>query len=243
MPICFEGASTLTASRRLTSAADGFDSAWRCATRCGRLSGQRGCDAGRPDGNATAVRQRRLTEIVVTGIRASLQKSLDIKRDADGIVDAISAEDIGKFPDSNLADRHGESSRRDGEPRSGLADRHRRDLDRAAAPTQITVRGFGPQFNETLFDGRQVPTAIGNATRGFDFGSVGSDFVGQVDVLKTPDATLSSGAIGATVNIKYPKPFDHPGLQLAGSLSGDRLDRREQDHAERRPVVQRHLRG
>ena len=87
--------------------------------------------------------------------------------------------------------------------------------------TQITVRGFGPQFNETLFDGRQVPTAIGNTTRGFDFGSVGSDFVGQVDVLKTPDATLSSGAIGATINIKFPKPFDHPGMQLAGTVSGD----------------------
>ena len=43
------------------------------------------------------------SEITVTGIRASLQKSLDIKRDSDGIVDAISAEDIGKFPDSNLA--------------------------------------------------------------------------------------------------------------------------------------------
>ena len=50
---------------------------------------------------------------------------------------------------------------------------------------------------------------------------MGSDFVGQVDVLKTPDSSLSSGAIGATVNIKYPKPFDHPGLQLAGSVSGD----------------------
>ncbi len=82
------------------------------------------------------------------------------------------------------------------------------------------MRGFGPQFNETLYDGRQVPTAIGNVTRGFDFGSIGSEFVSQVDVLKTPDATLSSGAIGATVNIKYPKPFDHPGMQLAGSLSG-----------------------
>jgi TonB-dependent receptor len=57
-------------------------------------------------------------------------------------------------------------------------------------------------------------------SRGFDFGSIGSEFVSQVDVLKTPDATLSSGAIGATINIKYPKPLDHPGMQLAGSLSG-----------------------
>ena len=161
-----------------------------------------------------------LNEIVVTGLRASLQQSLDIKRESDGIVDAISAEDIGKFPDSNLATAMeripGVTVSRAAVSLTGTG-----GTSSAGGSTQITVRGFGPQFNETLFDGREVPTAIGNATRGFDFGSVGSDFVGQVDVLKTPDASLSSGSIGATVNIKYPKPLDHPGLQLAGSLSGD----------------------
>jgi iron complex outermembrane recepter protein len=160
-----------------------------------------------------------LTEIVVTGIRASLQQSLDIKRDSDGIVDAISAEDIGKFPDSNLAAAlervPGVTVTRAATTLTGTG-----GTSTTGDPTQITVRGFGPQFNETLFDGRQVPTAIGNTSRGFDFGSIGSEFVSQVDVLKTPDATLSSGAIGATINIKYPKPFDHPGMQLAGSLSG-----------------------
>lgn len=158
-----------------------------------------------------------LSEITVTGIRASLQKSLDIKKDSDGIVDAISAEDIGKFPDANLADAMeripGVTVSRSSVLLGGVGGASTGD------GTQITVRGFGPQFNETLFDGRQVPTSLGN--RGFDFGSIGSDFVGQVDVLKTPDASLSSGAIGATINIKYPKPFDHPGMQLAGSLAGN----------------------
>ena len=161
-----------------------------------------------------------LSEITITGIRGSLQQSLDIKRDSDGIVDAISAEDIGKFPDSNLATAleriPGVTVSRQSVSLTGTG-----GTSSAGGSTQITVRGFGPQFNETLFDGREVPTAIGNSNRGFDFGSVGSDFVGQVDVLKTPDASLSSGSIGATVNIKYPKPFDHPGLQLAGSASGD----------------------
>ena len=160
-----------------------------------------------------------LEEITVTGIRASLQQSLDIKRDSSGIVDAISAEDIGKFPDSNLAAAMervpGVTVTRGASSLTGTG-----GSSTTGDPTQITVRGFGPQFNETLYDGRQVPTAIGNVTRGFDFGSIGSEFVSQVDVLKTPDATLSSGAIGATINIKYPKPFDHPGMQLAGSLSG-----------------------
>ena len=159
-------------------------------------------------------------EVVVTGLRASLQQSLDIKRNSDGIVDAISAEDIGKFPDSNLATameripgvtvtRAQQNTQNGGT--GGVT-------GSTGNATGVTVRGFGPQFNETLYDGRQVPTSTGN--RGFDFGAVGSDFVGQIDVMKTPDAALSSGAIGATINIKYPKPFDHPGLQLAGSVSG-----------------------
>jgi TonB-dependent receptor len=161
-----------------------------------------------------------LSEITVTGYRASIQESLDIKRNSDGIVDAISAEDIGKFPDANLATA---MERIPGVTvsRAAVALTGTGGTSSAGGSTQITVRGFGPQFNETLFDGRSVPTAIGNTNRGFDFGSVGSDFVGQLDVLKTPDSSLSSGSIGATINIKYPKPFDHPGLNLVGTLSGD----------------------
>src|SRR5277367_3743569 len=174
---------------------------------------------GTASADTAADNSDQLTEIVVTGLRASLQKSLDIKKESDGIVDAISAEDIGKFPDSNLAAAMervpGVTVTRGATTLTGTG-----GTSTTGDPTQITVRGFGPQFNETLFDGRQVPIALGNTTRGFDFGSIGSEFVSQVDVLKTPDAALSSGAIGATVNIKYPKPFDHPGMRLAGSLSG-----------------------
>ena len=83
--------------------------------------------------------------------------------------------------------------------------------------TQITVRGFGPTFNESLYDGRISATSTGD--RGFDFSAVGSNFVQEVDILKTPDATLSAGAIGATINVKFPKPFDSPGLKIAASGS------------------------
>src|SRR6187402_3449607 len=75
-----------------------------------------------------------LEEVVVTGLRGSLKASMEIKRDATGVVDAISAEDIGKFPDTNLA----ESLQRI----SGISI-ERRDGEGA----QITARGFGPQFN------------------------------------------------------------------------------------------------
>ncbi len=162
-----------------------------------------------------------LEEVIVTGLRASLQRSLDIKKDALGVVDAISAEDIGKFPDSNLAAAiqrvPGVSISRGASVLGGVP-------TSTGDATQITVRGFGPSFNTTLYDGRQMPTALGknsrgDSSRGFDFSAVGADFVGQVDIMKTPDAALSSGAIGATVNVKFPKPLDRPGMRVVASAS------------------------
>jgi len=153
-----------------------------------------------------------LEEIVITGIRASLQKSLDIKKESVGVVDAISSEDIGKFPDSNLA---ASMARIPGVTVSRGANM---SFSSTGDATSITVRGFGPTFNTTLFDGRQLASGTGN--RGFDYGSVGADFVSAIRVQKTPDATLSSGAIGATINIINRLPFDKPGMQLSGSVSG-----------------------
>lgn len=164
--------------------------------------------------------------IVVTGLRGSLQRSMDIKRQSTGVVDAVTSEDIGKFPDVNLADSmmripgitvtRGVSSlgSTGGTTTTGDA-------------TEITVRGFGPTFNQTLYDGRVMASPVGNTQgqpngdRAFDFSSLNSDFVGQIDILKTPDTTLSAGAIGATINVKFLKPFDHPGLTIAGSASGN----------------------
>jgi iron complex outermembrane recepter protein len=167
-----------------------------------------------PTANAPASDE--LAEITVTGIRASLQKSLEIKQNSVGVVDAISAEDIGQFPDSNLANAimriPGVSVSRGIASMGGLP-------STTGDATQITVRGFGPSFNETLYDGRQASNSTGTGG-GFDFSAVGADFVDEVDIQKTPDASLSSGAIGATINIKYPKPFDYPGFKLASSVSG-----------------------
>jgi len=156
-----------------------------------------------------------LQEITVTGIRASLQRALDVKQQSVGVVDAISAEDIGQFPDANLGAAiqriPGVSVNR------GLAGGMGGLPTTTGDATQITVRGFGPTFNESLYDGRISATATGD--RGFDFSAVGSNFVQEVDILKTPDATLSAGAIGATINVKFPKPFDSPGLKIAASGS------------------------
>lgn len=151
-------------------------------------------------------------EIVVTGLRGSLQRNLDIKRESSGVVDVISAEDIGKFPDSNVAASlqrlPGVSIQRSGS---------------RGEPTGITVRGFGGDFNTTLYDGRRISTATGG--RQIDFSTVGVDFIGQLSVLKTPDVSLASSSIGATVNIQFPNAFDHPGFRLAATASGSIQDR------------------
>jgi TonB-dependent receptor len=160
---------------------------------------------------APSTSQAQDEEIIVTGIRGSLQRNLDAKRNASGVIEQISSEDIGKFPDSNVAASlqrlPGISIQRDG-PRG--------------EPNGVTVRGFGGDFNETLVDGRRLSTATGG--RSIDFSTVGSDFVGGLTVLKTPDVSLSSSSIGATINVAYPKPFDRPGFHLAVSASGSIQD-------------------
>ena len=155
----------------------------------------------------SATDQNTAEDIVITGIRGSLQRNLNAKRAAPGVVDVISAEDIGKFPDTNVA--------------SALQRLPGVTIQRSGARGEangITVRGFGGDFNDTLYDGRHISTASGG--RGVDFTTVGSDFVGQISVFKTPDVELSTSAIGATIDIQLPKPFDYSGFKLAAMAAG-----------------------
>jgi iron complex outermembrane recepter protein len=149
-----------------------------------------------------------LQEVVVTGVRASLQRALDIKQQSLGVVDAISSEDIGQFPDANIGDAIG---RIPGVTvnRGSLTYAKASGAPTATGQVQgINVRGFGGSFNEVLIEGR--PIASGNGQT-FNFSDFSAVYVGQVDVHKTPDMTLSSGSVASTVNVKFPNPFDHAG--------------------------------
>ena len=144
-----------------------------------------------------------IEEIIVEGgIRGSLKASMDIKRDSMGVVDAISAEDIGKFPDANLA----ESLQRI----TGVS------ISRSRGEgSQVTVRGFGPEYNLVTLNGRQMPTHNG-ASRSFDFGDLASEGVAGVQVYKTGRADVPSGGVGSTINISTPKPLE---ADSVGSIS------------------------
>ena len=146
-----------------------------------------------------------LEEVVVLGIRGSLDKSMDAKRDAQGVVDAISAEDIGKFPDTNLA----ESMQRI----SGVS------IDRVNGEgSRVTVRGLGPDFNLVTLNGRQLARTTGG--RSFDFQNIASDMVTGVEVAKTSDATLPSGGMGATINLLTARPLETPERTIRFAAKG-----------------------
>lgn len=165
------------------------------------------------DAAATAAAEPATDAIVVTGIRASLARSLDIKRDGQGVVDAISSEDIGKFPDTNLA----ESLQRI----TGVS------IDRNSGEgSTVTVRGFGPEFNLVLLNGRQMPTstlgdgASAPASRSFDFANLASEGIAAVEVYKSGRATLSTGGIGSIINIRTARPLDRPGFHGSVGAKG-----------------------
>jgi TonB-dependent receptor len=142
-----------------------------------------------------------MEEIVTVGIRGSLMQSMDRKRNSKGVVDAITAEDIGKFPDSNLA----ESLQRI----TGVS------IDRSNGEgAKITVRGMGPEFNLVTLNGRSMPNA---GSRSFDFSDIASEAVSAVEIYKTGKANLPTGGIGAIVNMQTAKPLTNPGFKSAVS--------------------------
>jgi TonB-dependent receptor len=143
--------------------------------------------------------------IQVTGIMSSLTRSSALKRDASGVMDVISAEDMGKFPDTNLA----ESLQRI----TGVT------VSRSNGEgSEITVRGFGPDFNLITLNGRQMP-GTGNS-RSYSLENVASDGVSALEVQKTARASNPSGGLGATVNIVTVKPFTSPGEKYVISAKG-----------------------
>lgn len=165
-------------------------------------------------GSYAVAQDDNLEEVMVTGIRASLEASADTKRNSAGVVDAINSEDMGKFPDTNLA----ESLQRI----TGVS------ISRVNGEgSEVTVRGFGGDNNMITLNGRMMPAANaygggsgaggtrGGATRAFDFANLASESVSAVEVYKTSKANIATGGIGATVNIKTARPLDKGGFKAS----------------------------
>lgn len=138
-------------------------------------------------------------ELVVTGIRGSLQQALSVKKNSDAIVDAINSEDIGEFPDKNIAD----SLQRI----PGIS------VDRIwGEGRDIFVRGTNSTMNRTLMNGQNVASAYwwanDNPSRGFNYSILASELVSSLEVYKSPEADIDEGSIGGTVIVRTRKPLD-----------------------------------
>jgi TonB-dependent receptor len=148
-----------------------------------------------------------LEEIVVTGLRASLEKSLVIKRNAPVVLDSINAEELGRFPDADVADSL--------EHLPGIT------IDRTTGGEgqKVTVRGFGPQYNIVTLNNRILATDDDGRDLAFDV--LPSEVISGADVLKSSEASALEGSIGGTVNLRTASPFDNPGLHGGAHAEGD----------------------
>lgn len=160
-------------------------------------------DAADAKAKAKAEESKKLDTIVVTGIRGGIERAIDIKRDATSIVEAISAEDIGKLPDVSIA----ESIAR----LPGLA------AQRVAGRAQvISVRGLSPDFSTTLLNGRELVSTGDN--RSVEFDQYPSELMAGVTVYKTPDAALVGQGLSGTMDMRTLRPLDYDDFVL--SVSG-----------------------
>jgi iron complex outermembrane receptor protein len=144
-------------------------------------------------GQAAGADEKDVQSVVVTGIRRSIETSMAIKRDADSIVEAVTAEDIGKLPDVSIA----ESIAR----LAGLT--AQRVEGRAQS---ISIRGLAPDFSATLLNGREQVSTSNN--RGAEYDQYPSELISGVTVYKTPDASLAASGLSGTVDLQTVRPLD-----------------------------------
>jgi len=153
------------------------------------------------------------SEIVVTGIRGSLREAIDAKRDLAVIADVVTAEDVGKFPDKNVA----EALQR---VPGIVVNREFGEGER------VSLRGTAPNLTKTLLNGHSVATADWfildqvASTRSFNYLTLPAEIIGRLEVYKSPQADVEEGGVGGTINVITRNPLDLEPLTLSASVQG-----------------------
>ncbi len=157
-----------------------------------------------------------LEEIQVTGIRKAIEDAISVKKDSDLIVEAVSAEDIGKLPDLSIADSIARLP--------GLA----AERDKYGNASQISIRGMGPDFVGTTLNGREQTST--EQTRSVDYAAYPAELINQVVVYKTPDSGLIGQGLAGTVDIRTVKPLDFSDMQIALNYRKEKLGMQLSEH-------------
>lgn len=162
-------------------------------------------DAATGDGQTTTDNQN--DDIIVSGIRSSIAASLTTKRNNDIISEVVTAQDIGKFPDKNVADSLGRLTGVNVVTGSANAGGFGENQS-------VSIRGTDPTLNLTLLDGHSVATGDWfvldqtSGGRSFDFSLLPSEIVGKLEVFKSSQADLPEGGIGGTISLSSRRPLD-----------------------------------
>ncbi|KEZ17125.1 MULTISPECIES: TonB-dependent receptor [Sphingobium] len=175
-------------------------------------------DAAAPAETAAAPQDSETADIVVTGIRASLESATNAKKNAVAFGDSIFAEDIGKLPATNLAETLNRMP--------GV--RLNRDIN--GEGTQVAIRGLGPSFTRVLLNGSQLQVASdggtngGSANREVDLDFFPSELFTRLDLAKSPSPSTLEGGIAGTVNLRNARPFDKEGTHVTVVAQGQYTD-------------------
>ena len=150
-----------------------------------------------------------LAKVVVVGLRQSLKKSLETERNSNAIINVITAEDIGKFPATNVAE--------------ALAEMPGVTIDRVLGATQrVSIDGMDPSLNLSFLDGHPVAQALwlygDSPNRGFNYSLLPPEILGNLEIYKSPEARLPSGSIGGTIIMHTLMPLDLPSNTLRASV-------------------------
>lgn len=146
-----------------------------------------------------------LEEVVVTGTRATIQSSIDLKRDAINVVDGLSADEIGDIPALSI----GEAL----ETVTG-ASSHREN----GGATEVSIRGLGPFLTNTVINGRESTNGSGN--RAVNFSIFPSELFNKIGIYKTQSASFIEGAVGGQIHLDTKKPIEHGKRSVQFSLKG-----------------------
>ena len=155
-------------------------------------------------------RPTELQEVVVTGTRAALIQSLDRKHDANIVMDSIVAEDLGRFPDDNVADSLSHIT--------GITIQR----TRGGEGQFVNVRGLGPEFSIVTLNSRILATD--GDGREFAFDVLPSEVISGADVYKSASAVNMEGSIGGAINLTSARPLDTRGTRASLSVEGDYND-------------------
>ena len=151
--------------------------------------------------------------VLVTGIRASLRESLEVKRQSQAVVEVLTSEDVGKFPDKNVAEALQRVSGVSISREFGEGER-------------VSIRGTAPNLNRTQLNGHSIATADWfvldqlSATRSFNYLMLPTEVIGQTEVIKGSQADIEEGGIGGTVNVKTRNPLDLPSHTFSALPAG-----------------------